>query len=625
MATVATRRSDEIDEPRQDRVTLENRARARMAQQAFDPDFEYATRPLDFDLIRWLYNYTRPHAVKRNRLLALVLLRAIQLPLLAWATGTIINGPIAHGSTNGLWWAVAAFLGLTAFTQFTFHFRQRYALELGEAVVHDLRNDIFSHLQRLQLGFFNNVKLGRIISRVTSDAEAVRAGVQDVFFASLVGLGQMLVAGLLMLWCDPLLFSIVAAIAPVVWAINHRFRRRLSKSHRAVQESFSRVTSNLAETVNGIQVIQGFVRQETNSRIFGNLLADHSRLNYDAARTAGVFLPLLEFNSQIFLALLLMLGGYRALTPGLGLPLGDLIQFLFLANIFFSPIQTLGDQYNQSLVSMAGAERVRALLETEPEWGDSPRAIPAPRMQGSVRFENVEFGYDPDRPVLRDINFTARPGQTIALVGHTGSGKSSIINLIAKFHLPNAGRVLIDEQDLRELSTQSYRQRIGVVLQNNFLFTGSVLENIRLGKPTANDAEVHAAVDRLGVRDIFAALPRGLETQVGEGGGRLSQGQRQLVCFARALLADPRILILDEATSAIDVFTEHRIQQALAQLLAGRTSFVVAHRLSTIRHADLVLVLDQGRIVEEGTHAGLVAAGGTYAGLHQQFVQATAA
>ena len=274
---------------------------------------------------------------------------------------------------------------------------------------------------------------------------------------------------------------------------------------------------------------------------------------------------------------------------------------------------------------MAGAERLFAMLDTSPEWSDPPDAIAAPPLQGNVEFEQVTFGYDPARPVLRDISFRVSAGKTVALVGHTGSGKSSIINLLTKFYLPQQGRILLDGQDLLGLTGSSVHQQMGLVLQQNFLFRGTVAENIRFGKPDATEGEIVDVCRRLDCLDMLAALPLGFETQVGERGAQLSLGQRQMICFARALIADPRILILDEATSSIDSRTEQRLQRALKILLAGRTSFVVAHRLSTIREADLVLVLDHGAIVERGTHASLVRAGGIYAHLHQRFAEASGA
>ncbi|MEZ6118540.1 MAG: ABC transporter ATP-binding protein [Pirellulaceae bacterium] len=585
-----------------------------------DPDREPDKRPLDFAIIRRLIGYMQPHATKRNWLIACVLLRCVQLPLVAWSIGAVINGPISHGAP--LWQLVAAGIGvllLGLWTQVTFHFRYRLALELGEAVIHDLRNEVFAHLQAMPMSYFNRTKIGRVISRVTSDCEAMRIGVQDVLFVSMVGAGQMLVASLFMLYYDVILFLVIVAMAPILWGINLMFRSRLSLAYRQMQESFSRVTGTIAESVAGIRVTQGFAREKKNAQLFQDLVTDHAEFNMFAAKTSGAFVPLLELNSQVFVAALLLLGGYRALSPSVQMPIGDLIQFFFLANIFFSPIQILGNQYNQALTAMAGAERVFALLDSPPTWSDSPQAVALPRLDGRVEFQEVQFEYEPQRPVLHDISFCVEPGQTVALVGETGSGKSSMMNLLARFYLPQQGRILLDGYDIRDITADSLTDQLAIVLQNNFLFTGTVLDNIRISRPDASESDIQQTLAQLDCADLVNSLPRGLNTEVGERGGKLSLGQRQLICFARALLADPRLLILDEATSAVDTITEARLQHALQRLLAGRTSFVVAHRLSTIRNADLVMVLDNGRIVQRGSHRELVSQPGRYAELCQAF------
>ncbi len=596
-----------------------------------DDEDEAVQKPLEWSLIRRMFTYAAPVKRKLTALSVLSVVRSAQLPALVWIATLIIKGPISQGDVTGLWLGVLGYAALAVTTDGMFHFRQRYALEIGEAVVNGLRADLFAKVQRQPMSFFQRTKLGRIIGRVTSDVEALRVGIQDVLFVSAVQAGQMLFAAIVMAYSDWAMFLVVLGLAPILWVLNRHFRVRLSHYSRAASDSFSRITATLAESVNGIRVTQGFVRQETNAGLFRHLLADHSRYSIALARTSAILTPLLELNSQFFVAILLMFGGWRVFHGDMGV--GDLITFFLLANQFFSPIAVIGNQYNQALVAMAGAERVFRMIDAKPDWEDTPDAVPLPdpRLGGQgertgpdgiqVEFKGVSFGYDPERRVLHDVSFVAAPGQTVALVGHTGSGKSSIVNLASKFYLPTAGELLIDGREIRTISAQSLHRQMGVVQQQNFLFSGTVLDNIRVAKPEATEDDVRHAAMKLDCLDIFESLPRGLHTECGERGSSLSVGQRQLVCFTRALLADPRLVILDEATSSIDAMTEARLQKALLKLLRGRTSFVVAHRLSTIRHADLVLLLEQGRIIERGTHADLLALGGHYAVLYRQFVQ----
>jgi ATP-binding cassette, subfamily B, bacterial len=570
-------------------------------------------RPLDWGIVRRLYVITRRYARLRNALSAIVVLRAIQLPIVTWAMARVLAGPIAHRDPSGTAIGIAGFLALAAFTELCFVLRYRFALRLGEAVVHDLRDAVYAHLLRMPLGFFQRSPVGGLVARITSDIDVVRIGVQDVAFVSTVQAGTALISAGLMIYYDWRLFLVVAIMVPGVWTLVRRLRGRLGQAHRDQQESFSRVTATLAESVAGIREIQSFAREKASAGQFAALVRDHATYNMGAARHGAIIQPLLEWNGQLFLSLVLVIGGYQALVGGV--PLAALIQFLFLSNGLFAAIPNLGNQYNQALAAMAGAERVFALLDTRPDWEDAPDAVALDRVEGAVQLDGVGFAYERDRPVLSDIALTVAAGRTVALVGATGSGKSTLASLVAKLYLPTAGRVAVDGRDLAGVSGASLRRHIACVTQDNFLYAGTVADNIRVGRPDASDADVRAAARALDVEALIDALPGGFGTEVGEGGTRLSLGQRQVICFARAMIADPRILILDEATSSVDVLTETRMQAALARLRAGRTSFVIAHRLATVRHADEIVVLDHGRVVERGTHAALLAANGAYARL----------
>ena len=572
-----------------------------------------ATRALGGETIRRLWACTAPYARKRRLLFALVALRALQLPGITWAIGAIISGPIARRDLPQTWLAVALLGLLVLFTELVFVWRVRLALVLGESVVRDLREALFGHLLRMPLVFFQKTQVGSLVSRLVNDIDAVRNGVQDVVFVGIVQLGTALIAALLMLYYDWALFLVVLAIVPVLWRMLKHFRTKLSQALREVQESFSRVTSTLAEAVGGMREIQSFVRQDVNGGLFRSLVQDHSRYNMNVARQSATFLPLLEFNGQLFVAILIVVGGYRALGHDIGL--GALIQFFFLANLFFNPIPILGQLYNQALSALAGAERVFAVLDTPPAWVDEVDAGDMPPYLGKVEFRGVDFEYVTGQAAVHDLEFVAEPGQVVALVGESGAGKSTILNLLGKLFLPSGGQILIDGVEIRKIKSEALHSRMAIVPQNSFLFSGSVLDNIRYGRPGASDAEVKAAVADLGVSDLIEELGAGFETRVGERGAGLSLGQRQIVCFARALLAGPEFILLDEATSSMDSMTEARVQVALGRLLKGRTSFVVAHRLSTIQNADLILVLERGRIVERGRHEELERRQGVYASL----------
>ena len=494
----------------------------------------------------------------------------------------------------------------------------------GERVQFGLRRALFNHLQKLSMSYYDRTKLGRIISRCTSDVTSLRE-INVWGLHTIVANGLMMIVAAIMLAGTSLwLFLSVAWLGLVLVIANRIYLKRAAVAWQTAREGWTRVSTNLAENITGMRVVTAFNRQVPNLGVFNTLQYANTGNNVAVARLNGVYQPVLELIRFIGKVIILTFGAYLIVRDALGNgSVGKVVAAYLYWDWFMNPIINFGNFYNLLMQAMAGSERIFSLLDLDPDVQDVLGARELPRIHGRVEFEHVTFGYAPDRPVLHDICFEARPGQVVALVGATGSGKSSIISLIARFYQPQHGRVLVDGHDIRQVIGESLHRQMGLVLQVNYLFSGSVMDNIRYAKPEATEAEVIAAARSIGSHEIIAALKDGYHTEVGERGANMSLGQRQLICFTRAFLADPRIFMLDEATSAVDTATELVIQRSLEKLLEGRTTFIVAHRLSTIMKADCILVIEKGRILERGTHRQLVSAGGKYAELYKQFVSPT--
>lgn len=534
-----------------------------------------------------------------------------------------LDSGLSAGSLTVLRQTLLLYL-FVAIIQWTSTFLRVYLMpRVGQSIIYDLRSSLFEHLQELSLSFFSHYSVGRVITRVINDVGVLREFITWAILAVARDLFTLVGIVIAMVSMNMRLSLLTFTVLPIMAVATLVFKKYARQNYRQVRAAISWVNSVLAENINGVRVVQAFSREQVNYRYFRDVVNQNNLdANLRAARIASAFPAVIDLLGGIAIALVVWLGGMAILGSHLGgvdpITPGILVAFLLYINRFFDPIRDLSRRYDSFQSTMAGGERIFALMDAPVEVQDAPDAIQLPIIQGEVRFEEVSFYYsdeDPDQVeqlVLKHIDMHIPAGQTVALVGETGAGKSTLIKLITRFHDPTQGRVLIDGYDLRRVSQNSLRSQMGIVLQDPFLFNGTVAENIRFGRLEANDEEVQAAAQAVGADDFIQRLSRGYLSPVEEGGAVLSVGQRQLISFARALLADPRILILDEATSSVDTQTERLIQQALARLLHGRTSFVIAHRLSTVVNADIILVIHDGRIIEEGNHSELLAFGGTY-------------
>lgn len=583
---------------------------------AVQDDPEVPVTGYDAALLRRLLRYIRPYRW----------LTALALLLLLVQSGLALIGPrltehaldvaIPHRDMGLLGLLAALYLG-TMLVEFVVEYVGALLTTfIGQRVMYDLRMEIFAHLQRLSVQYFDRNPVGRLMTRVTSDVETLNelfsSGVVTIFgdaFTLFAIMGMMLAI-------DWRLALVTFAVIPLVWLTARIFRRRVREAFRDIRYRLARLNSYLQERLSGMRIVQLFGREESSAKRFAELNRDHLEAHLRSITIYAVFFPVVEVLTAVAMALLLWYGGLRVLDGTL--TVGILAAFIQYTRRFFQPLQDLSEKFNLLQSAMASSERVFSLLDEQVVVREPP--IPARLhrpVRGAVRFENVWFRYSEDGPwVLRDISFTASPGQTIALVGHTGAGKTTIVNLLLRFYDPDRGRITVDGVDIRSLSTADLRSIIGFVQQDLFLFTGDILHNLTLDAPVTSEAAREAA-RRVGADRFIERLPSGYGHELGERGRNLSVGERQLLSFARALALDPRILVLDEATSSVDAEAEAQIQRAIGELMSGRTSLVVAHRLSTILHADEILVLHHGEIRERGSHRELLAQGGVYQRLYQ--------
>ena len=579
--------------------------------------FHYSTdqvidKPFNWKQMSRLFGYMLPY--KKNLVplsIAMVLITtAVRLAIPILIGIYTLDRAVKNKDATMLLWLVALIAGLYSASYIANIFRIRWMNQLGQNVIYDLRKHLFTHVQNLSHRFFDQRSAGSILVRIMNDINSL----QELFTNGVINLLMdiVLLIGIffILFSLSPQLTLAIMIILPIMFLISTKLRKNIRRSWQDVRMKQSKLNSHLNESIQGIRVTQSFTQEKENMAFFDGVNNETFQSWKSASQKNAMFRPMVELTNALGTAVLIWYGA--SLIQDGTISIGVFVSFAFYLGMFWEPISRLGQVYNQLLMGMASSERIFEFLDEKPIVSEANHPVELEDMRGEIKFEKVVFSYDDKRTALKGISLEMKAGQTVALVGHTGSGKTTIANLISRFYDPTSGRVLVDGHDLKEVSIGSLRKHISIVLQDTFIFSGTIYDNILFGRPDATEEEVRAAAEAVGASEFIKKLPNGYKTEVEERGNILSVGERQLLSFARALLANPRILIMDEATASIDTETEVKIQKALKTLLKGRTAIIIAHRLSTIREADNIFVLENGMIIERGNHAQLMELEGEY-------------
>ncbi|MCU9612263.1 ABC transporter ATP-binding protein/permease [Caldibacillus lycopersici] len=569
-------------------------------------------KPFNWKQMARLLAYLKPYSKKLlpKSIIVVLITTIIRLAIPLIIGYLVLEHAIVEKNTSLLIILISIVAALYFISYIGNYYRIRWTNELGQNVIYDLRKDLFTHVQSLSHNFFDKRSAGSILVRIMNDTNSL----QELFTNGVINILMdiVLLIGIIgiMFSLSPPLTLAVMVILPIMFLITTKLRRNIRRSWQSVRTVQAKLNSHLNESLQGIRITQSFTQEQENMAFFDGVNTDTLDSFNDAIKKNAMFRPFVEITNAIGTVILIWFGAHLLQTQDI--TLGVFVSFAFYLGMFWEPISRLGQIYNQLLMAMASSERIFEYLDEQPLVGEKEDALELSDVKGHIKFEDVVFSYDEKRTALKGINLEIQPGETIALVGHTGSGKTTIANLISRFYDATSGNVLIDGYNIKDITLKSLRKNISIVLQDTFIFSGTIIENIRFGRPDATDEEVKAAATAIGADTFIQKLPNGYDTEVEERGNILSVGERQLLSFARALLADPKILILDEATASIDTESEVKIQTALKQLLKGRTSIIIAHRLSTIRDSDQIFVLDHGNIIEQGNHEQLMSHHGEY-------------